>query len=522
MLTVLLVDDDYMVVNELKSMIDWGRHGFTIVGEARNGVEALRIFRELKPNIVISDIRMPEMDGIDLARAILETEKSTRIILLSAYEDFNYARQALNIGVVQYLLKHTLEPGSLSKCLCDLQWEFQKEYDREYEFRKVLSENSVNVRKIKERIFWDMVFQRVDTGMFKEYLRNYSFNINFGCYCILLFKLDRAGGKIPQNVSADFEKFSEAGLRRVQFELFGYTDLFALAASPENTVSSSACGSLQNELAACVRKYSGPGAFIGISSFKHAADAIHSAFLEAMKALYYCSMPGNRAAKPVVYEERLFAADDAPANFMEALKAAVLNGDETKIGETLEAALHSAVCGATGLESLQDTVYMLDLLIDELSKTYGYRADRCIGLHRKHNSLPGEIYEHYSAVYSELSRNTAEIVKAGTSKLVKEAVLYLNSRYSEDISLQSVADELSISRAYLSKIFKKETGVNFIDYISKVRINKAIELLKKTNLKIYEIAEKVGFKNAAYMSYCFKEHLGVSPMDFRNVKTGLM
>lgn len=512
MYTVLLADDDPMALSYLKGMVDWERCGFSLAGEAGNGTKALQLYQELQPDLIISDIRMPGLNGIELAREVGRLGDPVKIILLSAYEDFHYARQALDLGVSQYLLKHTLSSEMLAGLLLELKQQMQLDFMRKAGMEKMLQEHRTSLQKIQELVFWEIVFGRANPNDTHRYLYEAPPPINFCRYCLLFLTAESKEEATLSTLADTYRTLLQHRFPALQFTVYRHANLFALLTSPDsgNPVPAER---LQQELFRILRSASDGSLQAGCSHYQTTPEDFCNAVSEAMRMLYLATVSGQPPSGLCVCPPTDFPAASASDRY-DTLQQAIRQNQTASIEHLLAVILLDAAGRMQKVSDIQGTIFKLNLLFDDLAKAYGYPEPSAVpGF--GYCVLPQELYRCYCVLFQQLGSRIAEAEQHGTGKLAADTVRYLQKHYDQEITLQSVADHLGISRVYLSKIFKKETGVNFVDFLSRLRIRKAIELLQTSTLKVYEIAEMVGFKNAAYMSFCFKEETGKSPSDYR-------
>lgn len=512
MYTVLLADDDPMALSYLKGMVDWERCGFSLAGEAGNGSKALQLYQELQPDLIISDIRMPGLNGIELAREVNRLGDPVKIILLSAYEDFHYARQALDLGVSQYLLKHTLSSDMLAGLLLELKQQMQLDFMRKAGMEKMLQEHRTSLQKIQELVFWEIVFGRSNPKDIHRYLYESPPPVDFHRCCLLFLTAETKEETALSALADTYRSVLQHRFPALQMVVYRHINLFALLVSPDshNPIPEDR---LQQELFRILKSASGESLHAGGSRYQTMPEDFFNTVSEAMQMLYRVTISSQPSAGLCVFSVTNPAAVSI-SELYDGLQQAIRQNQADAVAQMLAFILLDAAQRMQKVSDMQETIFKLNLVFDDLAKAYGY-PEPCAVPGFGYCVLPQELYQCYCALFQELGSRIAQQEQHGTGKLASDTMHYLQKHYDQEITLQSVADHLGISRVYLSKIFKKETGVNFVDFLSRLRIRKAIELLQTSTLKVYEIAETVGFKNAAYMSFCFKEETGKSPSDYR-------
>lgn len=385
---ILIVDDEILVRVGLKSSIDWEKYGFLVVGEAQNGKEALDRYSHEQIDILITDIAMPEMDGLELIKHFIKINKNLKIIILSHYENFAYAKEAIKLGVSRYILKSDLQPSNLIKILLELT--DNKEIDN-----LQIQEDDLFVRNNK---YLELI---LNNKMFDEYkkiklLHNQIFIVKFQI--------------TYDNNQRDMGK---------------------------NTVINSIIDSTIKDINYC----------------------------------YYYVRLNNKKKYVILFD---FEKNNYDMIFIK-LKELELN-----INQLLNAQIAF-----------------------EYEKRY-YDASELLYVLSKVSS-------------SENQDNNMDNNNKNYSYFVKKAIKYIEIHFNENISLKSVADYCDLNASYFSSLFKKEIGVSFSKYLTKVRIDTAKNLLLSTNMKFYEISNRVGFENQYYFSKVFKETTNLTCSEFRNI-----
>lgn len=526
MYQVLLVDDEPTVLQGLRMVIPWKDIGFEVVGEASNGEEAIEQIEELHPHLVVTDVRMPKMDGISLADWIHEHYPQTAVIIVSGYDEFDYAQSALKAGVSEYLLKP----------LKRKQWEET--------LRRVYQQLS---RRQKQKEAYERMEQELEH--YRPVIKNQ-------------FLADLAGGNLWE--AAPFARLKELGTK-----LLGAPYYLVCFDSDHPNQSLASNGDLlclyQRDVALHRFLELGP-----VESFHQEnrwyylvedtgkicgfEEALESACREAMEDFYQAAGISMSAGVSLSYES-LEELPKARQDCEMALEYRLSGGGENCIfAGQLGALAGGGISFRT--ENLDTLVNYLRLL--EADKAKAMVKRQFDGLKRE-NALASQYYclahlvllelyhltsingsdKSLSAVFqgrmsslsqyktasrllsfcqetiddvlSQLKKQTKETNK----EIVGQITSYVQAHLGEELSLQMVAEHVHVSRNYLCSIFRREFDETFLSYLTRLRMNKAKELLRESRMKTYEIAAAVGYNDYVYFAQVFKKQAGVTTTEYR-------
>ena len=529
---ILIVDDEYIVRLGLKTIVDWAAFGYTVAGEAANGRAAFDFFEKNPVDVILTDIKMPVMDGIELTRRIRERNKKTQIIILSHYDEFSYAQEAIRLGAFRYILKSELTKTNLENTLKSLYLDTGFAPEAEHKAgRKENLEGFIEKYLLPSftRLFRDeREEQRPLPPGIAETLSATGGCVIFSVSCRTTPLSSEAREKFPKTIKVLFED-TFAGLAGAgQY----YDDNFYFAAiAPFAKPKNAGAGTFLAEkvsgpalrLVKNVRQYYDVNLFIGASS-RGKPDEYGRLLREAHHARFDCffsqkvfvgifdSNAGgtkNRDAKQSVQVSytKLFEL------IGDNQKDAMLEYIQTIFRELRESASYPAVYGA-----FVDFLSVGKLIHEK----YRLEEEAALSGHKfKHDAffdLPfiGDVEMYIYELYLSLLY-TKQSGKAGYSHIVKRCNEFIEREYEHNIGLAEAAEYAGVSHSYLSFIFKQETGVNFNAALVQYRIEKAKKLLASTNLKIYEVAEKAGFSNPYYFSKVFREISGCTCKEYRSL-----
>ncbi|KHF37938.1 response regulator [Halalkalibacter okhensis] len=520
MIKVMLVDDEPIEREGISLILSKNRSNFEVVAEARNGKEAVERALTSKPDLVFMDIKMPEFDGIEAIRRIVPSLPNTKFIMVSAFDTFDYAREAMKFGIKEYLLK----PSKVSEVV--------EAFDRMVEEiasekQQVTETNQINRRLERVHSFIERDFivslimdhvHEFDQGEWDEWL-GLELKHKKGFAAVFSFESDR--------LHPDREEKSRwyRMLKQVLHEhsascfigpltgfqvpvLVLFTDLEKEDDEIRHDFARSILHQVQKKVEQC-RLYAGIG--MVVSNVNHFSNS----YKEAIYALEL--VHNHRSATYLVYNERLKQKrkELIPFEIEKELVGAIKKGDMQKGLQMFESYFQS-IQQATDFQVklVQKAMDDFFIVLTRSVKELGFDGPIQVGLGQLETTM--QIKEVAKSQLIDITEQLGEWRANGMRALLVQAKEYIDSNYHKAISLEQVAEEIGISSYYLSKLFKDRFQVTFIEYLKNTRIQKAIELLLDGNMPLKEIALNVGYKDPNYFSTAFKKEVGLSPRDYRN------
>lgn len=537
MLKVFLVEDESVVREGLRDNIPWQQYGYEFVGEASDGEMALPLIQKTKPDVLLTDIKMPFMDGLSLSKLVHQEFPDMKIIIISGYDDFEYARGAILVGAEQYLLK-PITRAAMQKVLAELKTKIETEREQK-NYQERFQSEAREYEQFSRTDFFVKVFEgRMPVQDIYEEASKLSLKINAPCYNILLFNLQEK--RIGENGGMESEDFA-----RKREELLHYFIRY-----PENLVfrwNVNTYGVLIKGSPEQMQEL-GARCLENVDRICHPAGEVLDWYValgepvERLSMLAECYSKVNhifayRFLMPQVHvftketmgknmperEESGRIRDIDPAKMdVELIRDFLLHGARDEIadfvenyllavGEALQSAmfrnyltLHVYFAAVSYVEALGcDKEELLQLLNDEgLTPEGQYDVD----------ALPdylGRLIEKAVELRDRESDNQSK-------RILKKALSYIEENFSqESLSLNSVAGEVNVSANYFSAIFSQAMQVTFVEYVTGKRMDKAKKLLRQTQMHTGEIAMEVGYKDPHYFSFVFKKTQGCTPREYR-------
>ncbi len=531
MIRVFLCEDEFVVREGIKNNIKWADNGYEFVGEASDGELALPLIRKLEPDIVITDIKMPFMDGLELSRIIRKEFPFIEIVILSGYEEFDYAKQAISIGVAQYLTK----PISGEDLLRELDFLKEKiakgkeERALKEQFKKEMEENE---RRERSELFHYLVSGTYSVTQLLQKAEKLSIDLSAVWYNIVLLFTKSDHHEIEEysgsSVTID-EKIAEiaAGSGCVLFDRDLEGKAVLIMGDSEEELSQKQ-EDIIRRFEDVFKDYSHVRYCGGIGSCVNRVSKLNESYEDAGCALanrFFVSesgffKPGHMSQRSDSSDVRLDMTDiDATridkSNVQRFLK--VGNADEIPF-------YVSEFIGSVGKDAFNsyifrqyiamDVFFTVSSFVEELSNKKPGDAIREVS--KEALESPESVEEYITGIIGDALKYRDSIATNRYKEIVDEAVKYIEENFAdENLSLNLLASHVNVSPNHLSTIFSQQTGQTFIKYLTEYRMNKAKEMLKCTSMRSSEISEAVGYKDPHYFSYMFKKTVGTTPTNYR-------
>ena len=471
MYKILLADDEPWVVESLKASINWEEHGYKVIGMAYNGLEAFNRIEELKPDLVFTDIRMPGLNGLELIKKVKESGLPVQFIVASGYAEFAYAQKAMNFGAIGYCLK-PFDEAEIIGCL--------------NKAKQIMESKTLAV----DTELASLLADGGSTG-------------------------DERLKSLLQNSGVDMEKNGGLVLVSIGKRKIGFME--GVKYLPVRTGTEKWVYLLSGEKAGEIKNYLGRELTesvkaIGISREIRDVARLRSSIEEASSAAYSFFMTGRSK----VYEFR----DSGTAEMKEALKQleeAVRARDLSSI----------AVCFSvfeelfqSGAYSIKHAHYSYNMAMSFIYRYVDTPDDTFIDNYEQlpylfHNA--SEMLRYLcETVQNQVNAKQDDIAEEIGNQTMKEILKYVNLNFNKEISVQSISRKFFVNPNYISQLFKREVGLNYTEYLTKIRMDFACNLLKESRLSIQEIREKTGYHDYFYFTRIFKKSVGKTPSEYRN------
>ncbi|UOQ45636.1 response regulator [Halobacillus salinarum] len=508
-LRIIIVDDEPVIRRGLSATVPWEEHEMEVVGQAGDGWEAIRMMKEHGPvDLIITDVRMPHMDGLELASFTAEHFPAIKIIMISGYDDFKYAKKALQLGVQDYLLK-PVDVDELIRVSNKIKKEILLEQNENAEYRKTKLKNAIyhQVWDFPVKIPQDLKrFGKVSVFPFMSTLNHYA------AY------LKDKNGDLEQIKSNWKTKIEE------KFITEGY-ETFSIFTS-ENVLLTCVIegrGTLNTEQAVKLLKAVQLNAKFVVSEEHVPISSLYQSYRLLFRSLKYLPAHSTRVIFPVKEEaEREYVY---PEHLEAELLHAFFQLDHEQVEKVTEQLFHTFKDNHFLLEDVVRTgEKLLNSVLERYEKLLGQGSDYPTLHYREGINL--EQFNSYSLLESQFREDLKKLVQElnlsqSESKdwLIERAEEYIQSYYTSEIKAHEVADVINISPNYFSSLFKQKTGKKFNEYVHDLRVNRSKILLAETPFKVSEIAEQVGYQEYKYFVKVFKNYTGMTPTKYRRLMT---
>ena len=509
MYSVLIADDEPAVCKGLQVLIPWEDYGFRVEGCAYSGIEALQIMGSQRIDLLITDIKMPGMDGLRLIKAIKETGHNTKIVIISAYRDFDYAKRAMKYGVRDFVTK-PIDESSIMDMLVDIKSEITAEREK--------IGHMENSRKLMlEQLFRDMVKGGNDLSKISDEIARHGICLQGGFMYVSLV-----------HVNLDSDNSGEFLIKKLNSILGNYCKGYAFKDDKKRicivseynhsnlTVKNKVEQEIYYEVNSCF-----PGkAIIAIGNNAKTVFKIDTSYNNASKALQWALL--NEKCGLVHYQDINF--NRTPdygfiSRKIEEFKRAMACGENKRAEELIREVMSHMLDQSYPVEMIYNRavrilIYMDDLLrepeIREMKAIDKYSGDSVQKLSGK------ELQDYLASVCQSIDGFFTPVKKQGGNTIIDKVADYTMSNSHKDLSLKMLSEIFHINHVYLGRLFYESTGMHFSDFQNDCRVKNAAILLKNTDMKIYEIAHKVGYSDIDYFTKVFKDRMDISPVKYRN------
>lgn len=504
--SVVLVEDDRIIRSSLKKSIPWHSYGLNLVGEAENGEDGLQSIEKLCPDIVITGIKMPGMNGIELVNVLSERYPSIRKIIISGYDDFQYAQLAIKAGVDEYLLKPVLKADFVN-VLNRLKHKVLKEKTDRKNQTLIMEKASLGNQYLRDKVMYDYIVEQKESAS-REVMAYFPESSPKN----IAIALAEADGKASFAVESVREKIMAYDNGFNAF-LAG-NKIVGIVVRSENI-------SRLNDLREFLKDQLKTAFTIGVGSVGNSVCHLHISFQEAEKALAESFYTGKDRIISVGEIEKKKKACDYPCSDEKQILNCIIENDTPSLSRSVKQ-FYDDILSAGRLERalvFDETIKLLTGIerglinaefIDSQSKNIEIMPyDEVFSMTTLH-----DLMELLIQRLKDLAKYFS-FEKGVNNCLVRKAQLIIHED-CKNATLNSVSKKVAISPTYLSLLFTLVTNETFTDYATKVRLEKAKDLLKNTSSKLYEIADCVGYNDPRYFSQLFKKKTGLTPRQYRD------
>lgn len=525
MLKVLVVDDEKLVRQMVIRCIDWEAVGLEIVGEASSARMGMELVESLRPDIVFMDVRMPGMNGLECGRKIIEKHPEIKIMILSGHDEFEYASEGIKIGVFDYLLK-PVNAEELRKAAVKVRDTILQERNHIKEYERYKEELEKHSSYIRDRQLSALVRSH-KPELYLESLEYFGIKLTGNIYQIALIQIEYG-----EEAESEEEKLLiKMYVRKMVEDYYGdMQNVFVTDSGSErliilNNQSESVIYENGEELKRYLENNTDARISIGAGNVYQELEGLRKSYQEARDALKFQFVSED---EPVICYRDVFPYYDVEKNA--GMDTGILHefGNSVRISnikraeEQLDQML--ANMKKSGEDRDQILVYAMQILTEIMKAVSELKIEKHVGeaeysvmVEKLFQFRSFEEIQHY---LREMVQKSCEMIGVEVSDKEKDLVHkvkdYLTEHYrDENISLNALAEEFYVNSSYLSRVFKEKTGMTFSNYLFELRMKAAASLVLRSDLKAYEIAEKIGISDPHYFSVCFKKYTGKSVSDYK-------
>ena len=533
---ILIADDEIRIRNGIVNHCDWKSLGITEILVAENGIEAYDIVCAERPQLILTDIKMPYMSGLELCKKVSETHPKCKIILLSGYDAFQYAKEALTLGVVDYLLKPATAEAIVETVRCAIEKirEDEKERFRIKQLEQQLDSNRVLLKEHYLNILVNSGFY--DEKILDANLEFLGINFKYSKFFVFVISLDDFSESEQWRGLREVELI-KCGIRNIVSELTetrGYiSEIFATSSGDIAVVingewdmvnQAEVSVDLADECRRCIEEYMQVTITIGVGCEASDITLLPVSCVGAEEAVRYKTVAGKncvihfndiklKQSEPFVY----------PKHLEDKITDAVLNADR----ETLERSVKQYFSSLSNYSDLSTTkpeyiknccIKLIFILLQRFAQKGFFDEELNIDSFLASLKKSETIQEFYTVLNNQIQsflNMVDDVLQNNQKNIIFEAKAFAEKNLSSDLTVKTVSKSVYLSPNYFASLFKKATGVNFTDYVANIRIEKAKELLKNQNIKMYEIAQLVGFSDSRYFSQFFRRYTDCTPSEYR-------
>lgn len=529
MYKLIFADDEEVVRNNIARLIDWESCGFKLIGCCANGHDLLELVEKETPDLVITDIDMPFLTGIEAAQQIKKNFPAIKIVFLTGYNDFSYAQKAIDLKVMKYILKPVTAQGmaqSLQEIREVLDDEYQQSTDRS-RLEEFYQQNLPMLQSVfLNSLFTDEVDGREAEKKIKFLKLNQLERKQFQVAVIMSDPIPE--GNEFSDRSKDLADFAIYNISKEIIEtnnigtvLFSSQKVIAIAGYDDAEKQQNIFCNCLEEIRSAIEMHLNFTVTIGKGCVYEHWSELHNSYHEALAALNYSNLVGNNRV--------IFIKDIEPRRRSTAVSLSSLERDfltAVKLGDiqgakrAVEQSLKEVEQGNGGISQQRSCILTILMALNREAENIGIFDSQIVTESEMKN-----VFDMWNINEMEtLALNSAEKLmnciaqnrKNSCTAVIEQAKSIIAERYKDpDLSLDDVCDALHLSASYFRALFKKETGKTFVNYLTDLRMEKAKDLILTTAMKNYEVATETGYIDPHYFSYCFKKHFKMSPNELR-------
>lgn len=530
---MLIVEDEHFVRERMETGIAWREQGIEIVDAVGNGRSAMEILKNEHLDLVLTDIRMPDMNGLELARELHQTYPHIKIIILTGYDDFEYARESIDYKVYKYLVKPVANELLLEAVL-ELKKLHETELWEKHQLTLLEQRWQEQLPRLQESVYKNWLNGQYAHWELEKRCRDLNISMKQGPLWPLVFDMDP--------IEAGNTRFHEQDRPLVQFSLLTiakevFTELDSIILQDDEGMTvvilfgshMQETGAWQSQvhqhiqtLLATVKDCLKLTASVGLGPVIDDAFMLPHAYKQSKQALQERIVQGNETIvqfrDPCGFNRSLMFVQDMEKE----LEMAIETGNEAEIIALTEKIIENGFAGGASAVEAKEAIFRMVCFLGKVVHSHGWLMSDALGKdYVRFEQYPSlltrdQVLEWFRQLSLSICSTISRRKQTGTQLMLKEIVQFIHEHiHEEELSLYLVADKLYVNYSYLSRIFKKLLGESFSEYVLKLRMEKAKELLATGQL-VYDTAAQVGFRHVNYFSKVFMKYWGVKPSEIKH------
>lgn len=527
--TVILVDDEEEVRQAIINKLDWEAIGFQVIGAADNGEDALELAERLRPDVVMTDIKMPFMDGLTFSNKLKQISKDTKIIVFSGFDEFEYAQEAIKLEVEEYILK-PINAAKLQGVFARIKEKLDNEINQKRDIDQLRKYYLESLPVMKEQFLIGLLEGRLSKQRI-ELMNSYGLNLNYPYYMTGIVNIDKSSGKLKADV-LEAEGFITVSLKQIidenlssccEFYSCIYLDSVVVIALLTDLKQSNDLIHTMDQICKSAFRILEKNTSAGIGFICSDLMELSRSYQGAQNAIdYRILFEPNQVIYIQDVETQVNDGNIWDSTYTENILREIKLGEIEQLEKAIQELIRYIKKTAISFQLFQISLMEMVTEIYKLGRTYQIDMDKVFGMDFNFND---KIYQFKSLealkqwlidicmkVRGSIRRERIDSAKL----LIERAVEYIDEYFqNSELSVDTLCNYLNVSATYFSTLFKREMGMSFVNYLTKVRLDKALQLLNTTDEKTYNISTMVGYMEPNYFSYVFKKQYGISPSNYR-------
>ncbi|GIM32526.1 response regulator transcription factor [Paraclostridium bifermentans] len=491
MYKLYLLDDEPFILEGLKYIIDWEEYGFDVVGTSSNGEDGFNFIKNEDVDLIITDIMMPKMTGLELISNLKKINHNAKFIVLSAFQEFQYAKEAISMGAENYLTK-PIDEDELIQTIEGVKKKIEK-----------IKLEKVDTKIFKNDLILKLICNKNNDGVLDR-LRLEGVNLNYKNLCVVILEFAE-GGNINNHILNHIDNLNYEYCVNLQNQILIVID--------KESINKDALRNLKDNLSSITNEQ----IYISRGKYVDSIDNLNCSYQSA-KDIHEYKLVYPNISWIREYKEKSYNLENIDYIDFDHLKKLLLNKDNKESLNYIES-IFSKLKKDENLTVKQIKTKSIEVFLN----VYNYFNDSKIikGLDLYLEKVINSV--NLDQIQLELNnmikhrQSKLEETDDSISPIILKLLRNIEKNYSKDLNLKEISETYNINSIYLGQLFQKETGILFSDYLNNFRVNKAKNLLVETSLKAAEIGELVGYANKNYFYRKFKDIVGITPSEWRKI-----